>query len=126
MVSINSPSGQYIYSAAAHMSKSESYRAPGNKNQVAMFFKTPNEKIHSERKRIWSGLFTKDGYVPFISYLCNGSSYLWNPPGILNSFPFWRSEHMTCSGAWNGDKQKANMDISTLQNALLTGPTTSW
>ncbi|KIP03758.1 hypothetical protein PHLGIDRAFT_225048 [Phlebiopsis gigantea 11061_1 CR5-6] len=60
-ISINSLSAQYIYSASAHMPKSESYRAPGHKKQVALFFKQPNEKLHSDRKRVWQGLFTKDG-----------------------------------------------------------------
>lgn len=61
MLSVNSLSAQYIYSAAAGMPKSESYRAPGHAGVTALFFKQPTEKIHSDRKRIWSGMFTKEG-----------------------------------------------------------------
>lgn len=60
-ISVNSQAAQYIYSASAHMPKSESYRAPGHKKQVALFFKQPTEKLHSDRKRVWQGLFTKEG-----------------------------------------------------------------
>ncbi|GJE88926.1 cytochrome P450 [Phanerochaete sordida] len=69
IVSINSISAQYIYSATARMPKSDSYRAPGHEGVVALFFKQPTEKLHSDRKRVWSGLFTKEGVeqlAPFI------------------------------------------------------------
>ncbi|KIP04469.1 hypothetical protein PHLGIDRAFT_193285 [Phlebiopsis gigantea 11061_1 CR5-6] len=68
-ISVNSPGAQHIYSGAAHMPKSESYRAPGHKRQVAMFFKQPSERLHTERKRVWSGLFTKDGVSQLLPVL---------------------------------------------------------
>ncbi len=44
------------------MEKSESYRTPGHLRSVALFFKQEIEKIHNDRKRAWSGLFTAAGY----------------------------------------------------------------
>lgn len=43
------------------MPKSDSYRAPGHNEAVALFFKQPTEKLHSDRKRVWAGLFAKEG-----------------------------------------------------------------
>lgn len=60
-LSVNSLSAQHIYSAQAHMPKAESYRAPGHNKPVAMFFKQPFEKLHSDRRKIWSTMFTKEG-----------------------------------------------------------------
>ncbi|GJE88881.1 cytochrome P450 [Phanerochaete sordida] len=69
MVSVNSPSAQYIYSASGRMEKSDAYNAPGHDGVVALFFKQPVEKLHAERKRVWSRLFTSEGLshvVPFM------------------------------------------------------------
>lgn len=65
-LSINSPNAQYIYSPAAHMAKSDSYRAIEHPGRVALFFKQPTEKIHTDRKRVWSAMFTKEGLVPYV------------------------------------------------------------
>lgn len=30
---------------------------------MSLFFRMPTEKVHSERKRVWQRMFTKEGYV---------------------------------------------------------------
>ena len=45
------------------MPKSDAYLAPGHDRRVAMFFKQPTEKLHTDRKRVWLGLFSKEGWV---------------------------------------------------------------
>ncbi|GJE99885.1 cytochrome P450 [Phanerochaete sordida] len=69
IVSINAPDAQHIYSQAARMPKADSYRAPGHDGVVALFFKQDTEKTHSERKRVWSGLFTKEGMAQLAPYI---------------------------------------------------------
>ncbi|GJE88938.1 cytochrome P450 [Phanerochaete sordida] len=69
IISINSPAAQQIYSAATRMLKSDSYRAPGHDGVVALFFKQQTEKLHSDRKRVWGQLFTKEGLAQLTPFL---------------------------------------------------------
>ncbi|KZT05810.1 cytochrome P450 [Laetiporus sulphureus 93-53] len=68
-LSINTLSANIIYSAHMHMAKSDSYLFPGHNRAVALFFKQDTEKIHSDRKRIWSSAFTSAAVSNFFPVL---------------------------------------------------------
>ncbi|CCM06429.1 uncharacterized protein FIBRA_08690 [Fibroporia radiculosa] len=69
-LSINTLSANSIYSAQAHMEKSESYTAPGQIKAVSLFFKQKTEKLHNDRKKLWSAAFT-------------GAAEIWSSEGEL-------------------------------------------
>ncbi|KAI0353754.1 cytochrome P450 [Trametes cingulata] len=65
-LSINSPSAVSLYTNAE---KSESYRFPGHNGAVALFFKQDTAEQHRNRRRIWSGLFTRTSIAGLIPQL---------------------------------------------------------
>ena len=67
MLSINSTSILPLYS---QMEKSDTYRRYMRSSGFELFFKPPSSAQHRERKRLWAGLFTADGYITRIIPLC--------------------------------------------------------
>ncbi|KAI0706338.1 cytochrome P450 [Earliella scabrosa] len=63
ILSVNMPS---ITSMYQFMEKSEAYRRPDRTNIVTLFFKNTTEKLHRDRKRIWSTLFTPAGQAELL------------------------------------------------------------
>lgn len=45
------------------MEKSEAYRFPAHDDVVGIFFKQDTKEVHRERKKLWGGMFTPNGYV---------------------------------------------------------------
>lgn len=78
-LSLNTPAATSAY---LNMEKSEAYRFPAHDDVVGIFFKQDTKEVHRERKKLWGGMFTPNGYV-------NTSSSV--EAQLTDMFAAWRS-----------------------------------
>lgn len=58
------------------MEKSDTYRRHMRSRGFELFFKPPSSTQHRERRRLWAGLFTANGYICHIIYCARADANL--------------------------------------------------